>query len=57
MDFTNLLEESEVVTGMDDGISIVGVTDIVLTPVIGTDYSGMIVISTLCSFSLTSFSI
>jgi hypothetical protein len=56
VDFTNLLEESKVVTVMAGGIFVVGVVDTVLTHVIGTALSGMTVIGTLCSFSLTIFS-
>jgi hypothetical protein len=55
--FANFFDASRAITGISDGISIVGAFDTVLTSMIGTTYNGMIVIGTLCSFSLTIFSI
>jgi hypothetical protein len=53
MDFTKLLEESKVVTGMTEGICTIGDVDIVLTHVIGTACKEMTIIGTLCYFSFT----
>jgi hypothetical protein len=57
MDFTSLLDLSKTCTGIVDGISADVDAYVVLIPIKGTAYSGIMAICTFCSFSFIIFSI